>query len=218
MKVNDITLFTMSACPLGRTMRHVLEEVTTLLPELTFSIVFIDQEPELTNEARIKNNPTTLIRDKNGKEFHRIEGFKETDEVIQLIKTKKNYTTLPSGAKREKSVESYTIYLLNGDALEAVDIDFTNPTSVKTPRITAINLLLEADFQPPLINPFPDSATLELVKFEEDLARVYINHEKKTISEHNAYNMKRCLQQTLHAFGIEKVELVLKDYKTHNSI
>ncbi|MCM3715884.1 thioredoxin family protein [Alkalihalobacillus oceani] len=217
MKVTNITLFTMSACPLGRTMRHVLEEVTTLLPELTFSIVFIDLEPELTNEARISNNPTTLFRDKNGKEVNRVEGFMETDEVIQLIKTKKNYTTLPSGAKREKSVESYTIYLLNGDALEAVDIDFTNPTPVKTPRITAINLLLEADLQP-LINPFPDSATLELVEFEEDLARVYIIHEEKTISERNAYKMKRCLQQTLHSFGIEKVELILKDYKTHNSI
>ncbi|KHF41184.1 thioredoxin family protein [Halalkalibacter okhensis] len=209
MKVTNLTLFTMSACPLGRTMRHVLEEVTTLLPEQTFSIVFIDQEPELTNEARISNNPTTLFRDKNRKEVNRVEGFMETDEVIQLIKTKKTYTTLPSGAKREKSVETYTIYLLNGDALEAVDIDFTNPTSVKTPRITAINLLLEADLQP-LINPFPDSTTLELVSFEEDLARVYINHEEKTISEGTAYKMKRCLQQTLHSYGTKKVELVLK--------
>ncbi|KGA96711.1 hypothetical protein BALCAV_0214530 [Alkalihalobacillus alcalophilus ATCC 27647 = CGMCC 1.3604] len=89
MKITSFTLFTMSACPLGRTMRHVLGEVTTLLPELTFSIVFIDQEPEVTNEAGINNNPTTLFRDKNGKEVYRIEEFKETDEVIQLLKTKK---------------------------------------------------------------------------------------------------------------------------------
>lgn len=212
MNLKKIILFTMSACPMGRTMKHVLEEVTKRDSSLEFLIVYIDIEPETTNKYSIQSNPTTLFLAEDDKETGRIIGFKEVDEVLQVIDgavetvVEWNYHQLEH--TKEKQVENYTIYLYKGDRLESVDVDYQNPTSVKTPRITALNLLLKRNVAG-YTTPFLPNTELNLVEFSEGLARVYLHMDDLDKEKQNAEKMKNSILKTLSPFGINEVEVII---------
>ncbi|UQZ33431.1 hypothetical protein C2I18_07590 [Paenibacillus sp. PK3_47] len=84
--IDKILLFTLSACPMGRSMKTVLEEWLASENEygITFDVIYVDVDPETTNRYRIKVNPTTIFLDGDSMELYRIEGFKEIEDVRRL--------------------------------------------------------------------------------------------------------------------------------------
>lgn len=202
-------LFTLSACPLGRSMSSVLHEVKDRLEGIELQTVYVDVDTETTNQYRIKANPTTVFTDRSQQELYRFEGFKETEETIHLIEQINvgalgNYMAPP---ENQTSVEAYTIYLYRGDQQVAVETEYVNKTSVKAPRITAIQQLLRTRIEG-LENPFPPSSSLESVKFNQECG--YVTVEVKDLNGHlDTEKMRTALMMTLAVFGITQVELKL---------
>lgn len=88
--VSKIMLFTLSACPMGRSMSDVLEEVQQTFPQIQFETVYVEIMADRANHYRIKKNPTTLFLDGQGNELYRMEAFAETDEIIAIIRKLNN--------------------------------------------------------------------------------------------------------------------------------
>ena len=204
-----IILFTLSACPMGRSMGTVLREVAALLPELKFETVFVEIQTEEANHYRIKTNPTTLFVDENGLELYRLEGFHETNIVTDTIeKINQNKIELtPELAENKETVEKYVLYLLKDGKFSPVEVSYNNRTSIKAPRITAITLLVQASIEG-YSNPFPPGTTLELVQFRDTTGIITL--KLASVDQATLETMKESLQQTLSQYGIKQVELVLQ--------
>lgn len=207
--VVKILLFTLSACPLGRSMSSVLQEVKDRQEGIELQTVYVDVDTETTNQFRVKANPTTVFTDRGRQELYRFEGFKETEETILLIEQ------INAGALRNDmapsenrtSIEPYTIYLYRGDQPVAVETEYVNKTSVKAPRITAIQQLLRTRVEG-FENPFPPSSSLESVKFNQECG--YVTVEVKDLKGYlDTEKMRTALVMTLAVFGITQVELKL---------
>lgn len=202
--VKTLMLFTLSACPMGRSMNQVIEEFLTHKKELTYNIVFVDLDDKTTNHFRIKTNPTTLFLDQKGKELYRIEGFKETEELWDLFKQIENgslRSELPE--ENHETIETYTLYFYKDDDIVPIQKPWINKTSVKAPRITAIQQLLRTRPNG-LYNPFPLDATLDQVSFEKKSGVVTLRSKKK-VSLEETKRMEVLLTRTLQPYGIRGI-------------
>ncbi|WP_036745800.1 thioredoxin family protein [Paenibacillus sp. UNC451MF] len=210
MKVNKVVLFTLSACPTGRSMGTVLREVKERVSTIELETVYVDIQIEITNEYRIKTNPTTLFLDHDGKELYRVEGFQETELILGLIEQLNNeeITKGQSYEANAESMETYTVYLYNQDSIEAVEVQHPNKTSVRAPRITAVQVLLQARKEG-LENPFPGSAALELVRFNGSFGEITIHMTREDEQQANKEKMRLALVNTLNHFGIDDVKLTV---------
>ncbi|MHB1654319.1 MAG: GerMN domain-containing protein [Desulfitobacteriaceae bacterium] len=206
--LTKIALFTLSACPIGRSMGTVLREVAALFPEMTFETIYVELQVEETNRYRVKTNPTTLFLDRYGKELYRLEGFRETDEVINVMAKINKDEIMASGGIEENqaTIEKYIVYLYRGELLVPVEVEHKNFTSVKAPRITVVNLLIQAQIEG-LENPFPPGTTLELVQFKDKKGYITLNL-KADINSKSLAKMKGALIKTLSHFGLETIELL----------
>ncbi|MCY9657167.1 thioredoxin family protein [Paenibacillus chondroitinus] len=211
--VNKILLFTLSACPMGRSMGSVLREVERIFDKIELETIFVDVQTELTNQYRVKANPTTMFLDQEGKELYRIEGFQETEQVIDLIERleRQDMDSAEQYEENQATLEQYTVYLYQNDSLVAVEIPYENKTSVRAPRITAIKVQLqaqEAGYQ----NPFPRSASLELVQFKGSAGDIVINMKNEDEQGIDKEKMRLALSKTLSHFGVAEIELTLTKY------
>ncbi|GED34102.1 hypothetical protein P9G84_31745 [Brevibacillus centrosporus] len=59
--VKKIILLTLTACPMGRSMGEVLQEIRSSFPELETETVYVELDAKRTNDFRVKNNPTLLF-------------------------------------------------------------------------------------------------------------------------------------------------------------
>ncbi|KJR46749.1 hypothetical protein UF75_2875 [Desulfosporosinus sp. I2] len=205
-----IILFTLSACPMGRSMGTVLREVAALFPELNFQTVYVEIQVEEANHYRIKTNPTTLFVDENGRELYRLEGFHETNivtDTLEKIKQQK-MELAPDLTENKETVERYFLYLLKNGKVSPVEVAYNNRTSIKAPRITAITLLVQASIEG-YSNPFPPGTTLELVQFRDTTGIITLKLATD-VDQATLGIMKEALQQTLSQYGIKQVELVLQ--------
>lgn len=204
-----IILFTLSACPMGRSMGTVLREVAVLFPELNFETVYVEIQVEEANNYRIKTNPTTLFVDENSRELYRLEGFHETNIVTDTIeKINQNKIELePELAENKETVEKYLLYLLKDGKFSPVEVSYNNRTSIKAPRITVITLLVQASIEG-YSNPFPPGTTLELVQFRDTTGIITL--KLASVDQATLETMKEALKQTLSQYGIKQVELVLQ--------
>lgn len=208
--VHKMMLFTLSACPVGRSMGTVLQETVERHPEIAWDAVAVDIMTDVTNQYRIKQNPTTLFLDREGRELYRLEGFQETEQVLDAIR-KINEGNLRSEAEYEpnrESTEMYTIYLIKEGELVPVETRYINATSVRAPRITAIQLLLRT--RPDgFVNPFPPSARLERVDFfEGKRGEIRIAADREALDAGAESVMREALALTLSHFGIEETKLI----------
>ena len=145
--VDKIILFTLAACPTGRNMGTILREVGEKYPSIKLKTVYVEIDIEMTNHYRIKTNPTLLFLNREDKELFRLEGFHETEEINDIIR-EINQNKRSSTQTREPNkgtTENYTIFLLKSGKPTAVKVQHYNETSIKAPRITIINILLNAD-------------------------------------------------------------------------
>lgn len=204
-----IILFTLSACPMGRSMGTVLREVAELFPDLKVETVYVEIQVDEANQYRIKTNPTALFVDENGRELYRLEGFHETNIVKDTLdKINQEKMDLASELSENKeTVEKYVLYLLKNGKFSPVEVNYNNRTSIKAPRITAITLLVQASIEG-YSNPFPPGTTLELIQFRETTGIVTLKSASVDLS--GLESMNEALQLTLSQFGIQEVELVLK--------
>jgi hypothetical protein len=205
--VKKIILFTLSACPLGRSMNTVIRECLTYMKDLSYETVHVDVDHKTTNHYRVKMNPTTLFLDANDRELYRIEGFMETQEVLNLFR-QVDEGTLRSEVPREENRalnETYTLYLYRNGQVVPVEVKSVNRTSVKAPRITAIKRLLSTrpeGFE----NPFPADASLERVSFNVGYGVVTL-YSTNEVSKQDTERMAVLLKLTLAVYGVKEVKL-----------
>ncbi|SMF25327.1 hypothetical protein SAMN02744102_02200 [Paenibacillus barengoltzii] len=205
--VKKLILFTLSACPMGRSMNTVIGELLACKKELAYEVVYVDVDHETTNRYCVKVNPTTLFLDLNGSELYRIEGFKETTEVWDLVRQIEEGSLRSEEAREENReiTETYTIYLFqNGNAVP-VETTVINKTSVKAPRITAIQQLLRTRPEG-FDNPFPIDTSLERVSFHNESGVVTLRSTKE-VSMDQTERMKVLLARTLATYGITEIKL-----------
>jgi hypothetical protein len=205
--VKKIILFTLSACPIGRSMGTVMKEVAVLFPKLKFEVVYVEIQVEEANHYRIKTNPTTIFVDSDGRELHRLEGFHETNivkDVIENINQNKVRSSLEL-AENKETEEKYKIYLLKDSKFEPVEVVYNNKTSIKAPRITVITLLLQASKEG-YNNPFPSGTTLELGQFKDTYGIITLKI-LNDVDEIMIESMKEALQLTLSQYGIKQVDI-----------
>lgn len=210
MIVSKIILFTVSACPTGRSMGTVLREVKENVSSIQLETVFVDIQTDITNQYRIKTNPTTLFLDSEDKELYRVEGFRETGPILELLEQLNEEEAKGSNEYEAnvETVETYTVYLYNQTALEAVEAQYANKTSIRTPRITAVQVLLKAHKEG-LENPFPVSSSLELVRFNGSSGEITIRMTQEDEEQADKEKMTAALTKTLNHFGIDDVKLTL---------
>ncbi|MHB1405263.1 MAG: TlpA family protein disulfide reductase [Desulfitobacteriaceae bacterium] len=190
-------------------MGTVLREVAALFPELNFETVYVEIQVEEANHYRIKTNPTTLFVDENGIELYRLDGFHETNIVKDTIEKiiQKKIELAPELAENTETVEKYFLYLLKDGEFSPVEAAYTNRTSIKAPRITAITLLIQAA-KAGYDNPFPPGTTLELVQFRDTIGIITLKLTTD-VDQATLARMKEALQQTLSRYGITQVELAI---------
>lgn len=207
--VYKIMLFTLNACPMGRSMGAVLNEIKLKLPQIQFETIHVEVMTDITNHYRIKKNPTVLILDEAENELYRIEGFIETKNVIEIIEKLNNKVSLSNNnyEMNKETIETYTIYLYKNNDLVPIEKQYTNLTSVQAPRITAIHLLINSKIDG-YKNPFPSNAALELVNFDQNRGKILI-HVKEEVDELEENKMKCALTKTLTHFGIDDIELTI---------
>lgn len=136
-KVNKIMLFTLSACPVGRSMGTVLNETRIHFPQVDIKTIYVEMEPDITNQYKIKKNVTTLFLDGQHQELYRLEGFVETAEMIKTIENINNGTILSSETYEQNkgSMEFYTVYLYNDEEeIVPINMPYYNQTSVQAPN------------------------------------------------------------------------------------
>lgn len=191
-------------------MGTVLKEVADLFPNLKFETVYVEVQVEEANHYKVKINPTIIFADENDNEIYRLEGFHETNmvkEVIEKIDNGEIKLTQELGENNEID-EMYEIYLLRDGIFSKVDVVYNNRTSIKAPRITAINELIKAS-QEGYINPFSLGTTLELVQFQNNQGIITLNLTKD-VNKDELELMKEALQLTLAKYGIENIEISKK--------
>jgi hypothetical protein len=209
LEVDKIILFTLSACPTGRSMGHVIREVKRIYDGINVETAYVDIQTELTNKYQVKKNPTTLFLDKEGNELHRIEKFQETESVINLIeRLHEQEVVVRQFEENKETVENYTVYLFQNDIAVPIEIQVANKTGVQAPRIIAINTLLKARRQG-YVNPFPHSSSLELVNFNNNFGDIVINIKSEEEEQVYKEKMRVALVSTLSHFGIDDVELTV---------
>ncbi len=203
-----IILFTLSACPMGRSMGTVLREVAELFPDLKVETVYVEIQVDEANQYRIKTNPTTLFVDDNGRELYRLEGFHETNIVKETLEkiNQMKMDRAPELAENKETIEKYVLYLLKDGKFSPVEVNYNNRTSIKAPRITAVTLLVQASIEG-YSNPFPPGTTLELIQFRDSTGIVML--KSASVDQSRLESMKEALQLTLSQFSIKEVELVL---------
>jgi len=211
-KVSKIFLFTVSACALGRTTGTVMRELAQTYSSLEFETIYVDVQVEIANEYRVKTHPTTMFLDQEGNELSRIETFKETGEIIDLINRLNEQEQVPvkSYAENQMSHETYRIYLLQNNVPVPIEVSYLNKTSIKTPRITAIHLLLNTcpeGFE----NPFPKSTALEWVQFNGNIGNITLMMSGEDQLKAEKEKMASVLRKTLSQFGIIDVTINLTE-------
>ncbi|MHB1394978.1 MAG: GerMN domain-containing protein [Clostridia bacterium] len=202
-----IIFFTLRACPVGRSMGTVLIEVAALFPELKFETVYVEIQVEEANHYRVKTNPTVIFVDENSSELYRLEGFHETNIVKDIIEkiNQDKIKVAPELVENTETEEKYTLYLLKDRKLFPVEVVYNNRTSIKSPRITAITLLLQASKED-YNNPFPSGTTLELVQFKDTHGIITLKLGTD-VDQASFETMKEALQLTLSQYGIKQVDL-----------
>lgn len=189
-------------------MNTVLKEVCTKLPPLYYEVVYADLQPDLTNRYSVSKNPTTMILNGIGEELYRIEEFIETDDLISIIR-QTDAGKLATEKKLETtagSIEEYTIYLLKDGELVPVQVMYENKTSVKSPRITAIQCLLKG--AEGYVTPFPPSSELLQVQFEGKAMDIFVRMSLSELQT-DQETIREALLQTLSHFGVQQVHLHL---------
>lgn len=211
-QIKKIMLFTLSACPLGRSMGTVLREVIKIFKKIELETVFTDVQTEMTNFYRVKKNPTTIFIDDSGNEKYRVQEFLETEHVINLLEQiNQGESERREIEENRESEERYTIYLFQNEETVPIEVIYTNPTSVRAPRIIAIKLLLAAQYDG-FMNPFPASAELELVLFKDKHGEIIIDMCEVDCCKADRDKMKGLLVKTLSHFGIEEVDITITNY------
>ena len=71
-------------------MRPVWEEVEEEIPALKTEYYDADEHPDLLKKYSIKDIPVFIFLDKSGKEFLRLEGMHNKEEIIRIIKDTRN--------------------------------------------------------------------------------------------------------------------------------
>ncbi|MFD2117380.1 hypothetical protein ACFSTH_10020 [Paenibacillus yanchengensis] len=211
--VTALKLFTLSACPMGRSMGMVMDEVQARYTSLHIDIIYVEIEAELANEYRIKTNPTTLFINDHNEELFRMEGFVETEVIVDYIEQlNEGIFMLDEKLPPNESVqETYTVYLSDGTKLVAASHTYYNQTAIAAPRIHAILSLLSATADG-LYNPFPLETKLISVQFIERVGTVTLgiaDYKSLEISEQTHALMKQALQLTLQSFDVTDVELII---------
>jgi len=67
-------------------MKPMFSEIETEIPELKTKYYEADENPEILKEYEVKNIPEFIFLDKNDKEFLRLQGIQNKDELIKIIK------------------------------------------------------------------------------------------------------------------------------------
>jgi len=67
-------------------MKPMFSEIETEIPELKTEYYEADENPEILKEYEVKNIPEFIFLDKNDKEFLRLQGIQNKDELIKIIK------------------------------------------------------------------------------------------------------------------------------------
>ncbi|MFC4600265.1 hypothetical protein [Cohnella hongkongensis] len=217
VSVKKLILFTVSACPIGRTMHTVINELLDRQKDLAYERVYLDINHEETNRYRVKVNPTTIFLDGNDVEVYRMEGFKETDEIRLLIRQVEEgllRTEAPHEENREIT-ETYTIYLFKNGNPVPVETTVINKTSVKAPRITAIQQLLLSRSEG-FDNPFPIDTSLDQVSFHHDTCVITFRSTTE-VRKHDVDRMKRLLVCTMRAYGISEIKVEWTSMEKRNS-
>lgn len=204
---SKIILFTLAACPIGRNMGTVLHEVGQENPSIEIKVIYVEIDEETTNHYKVKTNPTLIFLNRKDKELYRLEGFHETTEINQIMHEMNENRSITTNVMEpnKETIEDYTIFLLQDGKPTAVKIKHRNKTSVKAPRITAINRLLVADING-YENPFPTDSKLHSIEFDHSLAKITIQTEVQT-STIDINQLETILLKTLEPFGIEKINL-----------
>lgn len=132
-KIKKIKLFTLTACPMGRTIGTVLNELQELMPEIEFEKVYVEIQPEIANHYRIKKNPTTLFLNDVDRELYRFDDFKETKEILKIIEDIQSgkITNNEEREENKTSIEEYTIFLFKTESILPVNVVYQNTTSIK---------------------------------------------------------------------------------------
>jgi len=208
-ELRKIVLFTLSACPVGRSMGTVLTEIGHQYPEFEIERVYVEIQTEVANRYKVKTNPTTVFVNPMGEELYRIEGFKETEEILLIIERIKSgqWVGSPILEKNKESTEEYTVYLWQENNAVPVQILYRNLTSIKAPRITAIRCLLQSQKEG-YENPFPFGTELEWVQFKDVQGQITLKVKEK-VDEQTVKMMHKCLQKTLQHFGVNEVKMSL---------
>lgn len=192
-------------------MGTVLCETKNKFSEIGFDTIYVEIMTDITNHYKIKKNPTVLFLDEQSNELYRMEGFIETEKMIETIE-KLNVNVLQSSEKYEDNqeiIENYTIYLYKNKDLVPLEIQHNNITSVQAPRITAINVLIKAEIEG-YENPFHLlSSKLEHVNFDQNRAYVIIYIHADEIDKSTRNKMECALTTTLSQFGIKGVKLTI---------
>ncbi len=67
-------------------MKPIFNEIETEISELKTEYYEADENPEILKEYKVKNIPEFIFLDKNDKEFLRLQGIQNKDELIKIIK------------------------------------------------------------------------------------------------------------------------------------
>ncbi|WP_258297335.1 hypothetical protein [Paenibacillus peoriae] len=193
-------------------MGTVLKEVIGTKGDIKSETIYVHVQIELTNKYRIKTNPTIMFLNGSDVEIYRVEGFHETNEILGLINDldEKHITLKTIYDENSETREDYIINLYQDESVSPIEVIYVNKTGVFAPRITVINLLIQAQKEG-YINPFPSFSVLEAVQFNGDNGVVSLKLPDKTISSVDIERMRRLLEKTLSNFGVCSAQLKLTD-------
>ena len=71
-------------------MKPVFNEIETEISELETEYYEADESPEVLKKYEVQNIPEFIFFDKNEKEFLRLKGIQNKDELIKIIKENLN--------------------------------------------------------------------------------------------------------------------------------
>nr|WP_232380840.1 GerMN domain-containing protein [Paenibacillus tianjinensis] len=188
-------------------MKTVVQEVVNQMERMEYKLVYADVQEEITNQYGVTHNPTLVFLDEQERECYRVEGFKETQKIIDIIQhiDSGELTATHNIQNALVRQERYTVYLFKGNKPVPVEMTYTNKTAVVAPRITAIRQLLAAKKEG-LENPFPPNSELLEIDFADHKATIKIQVHSSG-SSMAVEKMQIAVLYTLGHFGIQKVNL-----------
>ena len=71
-------------------MKPMWKRIETAIPELETEYFDADESPEILKEYSIEKVPVFIFLDKEGKEFERLRGLQNEDELLQKVKENLN--------------------------------------------------------------------------------------------------------------------------------